>query len=362
MFIAAPAPIALASEAVRRLVAAALPAIPAPAAVLPATALSGNIDPRSDAAALAARFAGRTVGAVVIEHIDAREGEVEIDGLRLRVVADLPPRGQAVLLRFSAGTPGVASSAPEPGPSTTASATPPGGATQVSLAPLARTLAALATQGTPTLSLGPIAAPVAAPQAFAQALAALIRDSGIFYESHLARWSRGQYPLAQLRGEPQAKTGVPEATSVAAATTASTALASAPAPASAILAAASGAILREQLDVLEHRQFAVALEPWPGQAAVVEIRHQRADRHSGQGDASHDAPASQWSTTLALDLPQLGQVTCHLAIAGTRLTLAIHATEGSTARLERGSGELVKALSDTGMQVAGMRISHDPDH
>ena len=358
MFIAAPVPVAATSEAIRRFIAAALPAIPAPAAVLPATALPDDIDPRSDTAALAARLSGRTVDAVVVERIDAREGEVEIEGLRLRVAADLPPRGKTVLLRFSAGNPIVASPAPGPETSATSAAVPPGGATRVSLAPLAQTLSALATQGAPTLSLGPIGAPVNAPPAFAQALAALIRDSGIFYESHLARWSRGQYPLARLRGEPQAKTSVPEAMIGAIAATPTTS----PAPAPAILAAASGAILREQLDVLEHRQFAVALEPWPGQAAIVEIGHQRADRHSGQRDDSHDAPAPQWNTTLALDLPHLGKVTCHLAIAGTRLTLAIQAAEGSAARLERGSSELARALSDTGMQLAGMRISHDPAH
>ncbi|QFT83436.1 Flagellar hook-length control protein FliK [Halomonas sp. THAF12] len=43
----------------------------------------------------------------------------------------------------------------------------------------------------------------AAPEQLAQRLSGSIRDSGLFYESHLARWYRGDVPRQQLNREPQ---------------------------------------------------------------------------------------------------------------------------------------------------------------
>ncbi|RAH36596.1 flagellar hook-length control protein FliK [Halomonas sp. SL1] len=47
------------------------------------------------------------------------------------------------------------------------------------------------------------ASEAATPEQLAQRLSGSIRDSGLFYESHLARWYRGDVPRQQLNREPQ---------------------------------------------------------------------------------------------------------------------------------------------------------------
>ncbi|WP_110599375.1 flagellar hook-length control protein FliK [Salinicola lusitanus] len=54
----------------------------------------------------------------------------------------------------------------------------------------------------PLLSL--LVQPGDSPQALAAALSQSVRESGVFYESHLLRWMAGQYPRAALMREPQA--------------------------------------------------------------------------------------------------------------------------------------------------------------
>ncbi|MAM58799.1 MAG: hypothetical protein CMN25_15890 [Salinicola sp.] len=54
----------------------------------------------------------------------------------------------------------------------------------------------------PLLSL--LLQPGDSPHALAAALSQSVRESGVFYESHLLRWMSGQYPRAALMREPQA--------------------------------------------------------------------------------------------------------------------------------------------------------------
>lgn len=54
----------------------------------------------------------------------------------------------------------------------------------------------------PLLAL--MAHPIEKPDMLAAALSQSVRESGVFYESHLLRWMSGQYPRASLMREPQA--------------------------------------------------------------------------------------------------------------------------------------------------------------
>lgn len=55
----------------------------------------------------------------------------------------------------------------------------------------------------PLLTAPPTAGAAAATQTLSAALATLVGQSGMFYESHLAQWINGQLPLASLLQEPQ---------------------------------------------------------------------------------------------------------------------------------------------------------------
>lgn len=84
----------------------------------------------------------------------------------------------------------------------------------------------------------PLVAPgqTASPDQLAQHLQASIRDSGLFYEAHLARWFKGELPRQQLHREPQMLRTL-HFTPLAAATSSGSASASATALAARVQAA-----------------------------------------------------------------------------------------------------------------------------
>lgn len=90
-----------------------------------------------------------------------------------------------------------------------APAAPPGGSFQTHFSPTARTIADLLLRFPAPPSAVRPAAPLMPPgespsaDALAQRLEGSIRHSGLFHESHLARWYRGELPRAALTQDPQ---------------------------------------------------------------------------------------------------------------------------------------------------------------
>ena len=364
MLITAPVNSQLATEAVRRAIAAGSAAIAAPGAVAAVSAISAENDARHGGELLQ-RLAGRVLPAVVLARLDETQGIVDIAGERYSVAARLPESGQSVLLRFAgigSGNPAAAATAAAAGaagntaPSASAVVR---GAAQVVLGSLAQQLSEFATTDARPLALGPVAANVQTVTAFAAALGALVRDSGMFYESHLALWSRGQYPLSRLQREPQA---VAALSSVAAASGNSRGDERAThnplaAPTQAELVPGElQAIVREQLDLLEHRSMCVTIEAWPGQALQLEMRQRIGDEESRQDAPEAAAEEAAWATRLALELPHLGRLEAHIGLAGDRLQLVIHARASTTDRLTSNAGVLTDALANAGIRLCGLRI------
>lgn len=175
----------------------------------------------------------------------------------------------------------------------------------------------------------------------ARGLARSIAESGLFYESHLARWVRRDYPASALGREPQA--AWPEQ-SVAALGVEST-----PGAATA-LPEATSALLTRQLDALDTRALVWSGELWRGQRATIVLEEDRSNEARGD-DTGATATASAWRTRVVLDLPSLGRVEATLALAGESLSLKL-ATESphANARLMAAQGALAAAL-------AGGRVS-----
>ncbi|MBL8384875.1 MAG: flagellar hook-length control protein FliK [Burkholderiales bacterium] len=360
-----PAPVVARAAVLADLRALAASALSVGAAqAVPATVAIGK-EGSPQTAAQVRQYAGRSVHATVIELLDEGNGLVDIGGQRVAVHARLPAPGSDVLLRFAAGH-APALTAPAPAATTPGAGVrdqPPAGARpQVVIGPLAAALAQSDTAAEPPRLLGPVAAPPTAPAAFALALATMIRDSGLFYEAHLARYSRGGYPLEQLAREPQAGrvpgvAGPPADTGAAAPQPPDdTAGAATPARSGAVLPEALRPIVREQLEALEHRCLAFAIEPWPGQRAVLEIRDD-----AGRDPASGSAPAEpSWTSRLTLDLPHLGRIDARLALRGVRLALAIEAGAPAADRLSGALSALEAGLRQAGLSLNAVAIDHAP--
>ena len=357
MFIVAPAHSAnragAAIDALRRaLVAPALPVSAAPAVI-------AAPDPAAPPNPFAQALAGRTVAAMVVTRADDQHGVVSIEGRNVPVLARLPIAGEVLTLRFAAAAPAVGSSLALPIAALAGAAAPP-----VTVGALAQALSEMARLPVTPVPLGAIPAAIDHPQAWADALAGVLRDSGVFYESHVARWTLGQYPLSVLRREPQAMQaqgpaigdGMQATAPVGGASSAALGGSASARAIPEVIPEAMRGIVREQLDMLENRNLAVAIDAWPGQSVRLTIHD--------DGDAAPvpDAPARTWTTTIKLELPRLGTLHVRLALHGDHLTLAVIANPASAARLDQSAAGFSTALANAGITLAGVRIDHDAAH
>jgi hypothetical protein len=146
-----------------------------------------------------------------------------------------------------------------------------------------------------------------------QRLKQVVMESGMFYESHLSRWVKGEGALANITREPQARlpetgstpTGIPELKDM---------------PDQAARMAG------RQLMILEGAPFVWQGQAWPGQDLewLIEERQER----QGSGAGEQDAP--QWRTELRLTLPRLGVVHAAVGVHAKGLDVRIAAVSDAT--------------------------------
>lgn len=204
--------------------------------------------------------------------------------------------------------------------------------------PVDATRAGLAA-GSTTSNLAALQPGIADSQpALPQRLHQTLRESGLFYEAHLARWTRGTFELADLRNEPQARLaagGQPMA--VAAGLTG--------------MPEEAARLAGRQLLMLEGAPFLWQGFAWPGQWLEWQVREE-----AGGGGEGNEEP-NTWATELRLTLPRLGGVTARLSLAGERLTIGLDATEASTLEsLREALPALERALQAAGLKPAGIGV------
>ena len=205
-------------------------------------------------------------------------------------------------------------------------------------APVDATRAGLAA-GSTTSNLAALQAGVADSQpALPQRLHQTLRESGLFYEAHLARWSRGTFELADLRNEPQARlAGGGHAMSTAAGLT--------------NMPEEAARLAGRQLLMLEGAPFFWQGFAWPGQWLEWQVKEHP------PGEDGEDGAAQTWATELRLTLPRLGGVTARLSLAGARLGVGLNASEpGSAAAMRAALPALEHALLAAGLQPAGLSV------
>lgn len=196
--------------------------------------------------------------------------------------------------------------------------------------------------GSTTSNLAALQSGVAHSQAaLPQRLHQTLRESGMFYEAHLARWSRGTFELADLRKEPQARLAAGgHAMATAAGLTG--------------MPEEAAKLAGRQLLMLEGGPFFWQGFAWPGQWLEWQVREQAG------GEAGGEEEAQTWATELRLTLPRLGGVTARLSLAGERLTVGLHASEAATRDVLRlALPELEQALRSAGLTPTGLGIGQD---
>ncbi|WP_323003381.1 flagellar hook-length control protein FliK [Denitromonas sp.] len=276
----------------------------------------------------------------------------------------------------------VARSSPRAVLANPAPAAPGDSAARAALSPTGRLISFLLTgqpaPETPAIARGQPLQAASGPinaAALAAALRQGISESGLFYESHLARWTAGKLPTEALLREPQARlpltqggstqgpgapaqghTAPPAADAISASRTANTTQAVAPVRADAIPDRLLP-VMHQQLDALATHHYSWHGQAWPGQPMELEIE----DPH---GDGEHDdADDATWKTTLRLSLPALGGVEARIALDAGGVRIHLSADDSTTtAVLHEQRGGLADALARANLTLKELQVSQGHEH
>jgi hypothetical protein len=199
-----------------------------------------------------------------------------------------------------------------------------------------------------------------------------LRESGLFYESHLARWFGGDYPLEEILREPQGRlsprlaqaeeqAGTPDDELVRAGIrTGSTEGMEALFKKVGTSMAHEGIadqrtlpMVSEQLSALQSGQLLFRGDLFPGQRLEWTVAEREAGRNRSGGRER------SWETSVTITLPLLGEVTALLTLDGTRVAVKVRAENGATVPiLEAGRARLAEQLEGAGLTPTEMNISH----
>lgn len=186
------------------------------------------------------------------------------------------------------------------------------------------------------------------PAQLAQTLQNTIEESGLFYESHVAAWSRGERTLEQLQREPQMQQ------------------ARLPATASGETAAVPDRSAAQQINqqLLTHEQGRVQWqgEAWPGQPMQWEIRRQNEREARGRSAGEQDA-TPVWRSNLRLRFAELGELNASITLVGQQIHLQLQtddAASGATLRAQ--AGVLEQAMAAAGIPLSSCQINDGDTH
>jgi len=202
-----------------------------------------------------------------------------------------------------------------------------------------------------------------------------LRESGLFYESHLARWFGGEFPLAELLREPQGKlshlkqppttplqTG-PLTEDLARATLKTGSLEVMEAMLKrvgttnlqdSLVDQRSLSLVHEQLTALQNGQVLYRGDLFPGQRMEWSVGEREAHRNKEGGQER------SWDTSLQITLPKLGAISARLKVDGNRVSIDIRTGENASAAvLAAGRPRLAEQLEAAGLMPGEIGIQHD---
>ncbi len=188
------------------------------------------------------------------------------------------------------------------------------------------------------------------PAQLAQTLRSSIEESGLFYESHLAAWARGERSLEQLQREPQMQT-------------AQQAAQQGPHPDGTAPDRAAAQQINQQLLAQEQGRLHWQGESWPGQPIQWEIQRQPgAEQRDGRA-GSDDAPASIWRSSLRLRFAALGNLSATITMVGQQVHLQLLTdVDDSAATLRAQAPVLSASMAAAGIPLSSLSIDQDDTH
>jgi len=185
----------------------------------------------------------------------------------------------------------------------------------------------------------------------AQKLHDTISKSGLFYESHVAEWVKGERPLAELMREPQMQRLLQQQAGETAAR---------PASNGPDLSAAQ--MINQQLHTQEQHRVLWQGQAWPGQDMQWEVRRDQREGGRGGGEAEGE-PEQIWRSGVRFRLPLLGAVSAAVTLVGDQVHIQVQTdNEGSASTLRAYAGELETAMAAAGAPLSSLTIGREDGH
>ncbi len=158
-----------------------------------------------------------------------------------------------------------------------------------------------------------------------------VRNSGLFYESHLSDLLQSNQALATIRQEPQNQANLPLA-----------------------------GLMSQQLAILENQRMSWHGEIWPRQKMDWDVYLQQKEADNGQHAYPQQSDEGRpIASEMTLYLPHLGKVTARLSIIDGRMRIGILAEQTQTIdALESQKLRLAKAIEKNGQQLDRLTITH----
>jgi hypothetical protein len=241
---------------------------------------------------------------------------------------------------------------------------------------LSRFLGESSAQATVQTSLGILRTLLSGPPTDANLLGRMLqqglKESGLFYESHLSRWFGGDFSLEDILREPQGRLSprlaqndghfIPTAGDLVRASirTGSSEVMEAVFNKAGTSMAHEGIadqrtmpIVSEQLSTLQNGQLLFRGDLFPGQQLDWSVTEREAERNKSGGRERN------WETSVAITLPHLGHVSAELIFDGTHVLIKIDVENSKTLPiLEKGKVRLIDQLEAAGLTPTDIHISH----
>jgi hypothetical protein len=190
----------------------------------------------------------------------------------------------------------------------------------------------------------------------AQKLNDTISKSGLFYESHVTEWVKGERPLADLMREPQMQ-HMQQLQRLAQQSGEALARLG---PGGPDLTPAQ--MVNQQLHTQEQGRVQWNGEAWPGQQMQWEIKRDDHDGREGQRQQGDESQEQVWRSGMRFRLPMLGQVAATVTMIGEQVHVQLHTdSDDAAGALRAYADRFESAMAAAGAQLSSLAIAQQDD-
>lgn len=181
-----------------------------------------------------------------------------------------------------------------------------------------------------------------------------ISKSGLFYESHVTEWVKGERPLADLMREPQMQQ-MQQLQRLAQRSGEALALARL-GPGGAELTPAQ--MVNQQLHTHEQGRVQWNGEAWPGQPMQWEVKREQNQQRGGRPQQEAQSQEQVWRSGVRFRLPLLGKVAATVSVVGDQVHVQLNTdTDDAATTLRAYAGQFESAMAAAGALLSSLAIT-----